>query len=208
MSYLHVVADERELIGFLCGDLGAKLLLADIAPNGEPRIAEDPIVALPLDLPDRLTVGSKDVRTLIFWLPDCGPVKTMRNAAEPKDARDRVSRLLIREAVSEQFADVIDLERTPVLRLLRSHWHAPNRLAPGNLGSMALKSSAIPDNVNRKYSKAVRWLKKRGIKTDPFSHCPEVRNRRPERLGSLWVWVQPHAMKLVEQDTEIWPWNV
>jgi hypothetical protein len=207
MSYLCIAEDEREFTHFLCGELGAQLLLADVAPGGEPRVAKDPFSALPPDLPERAKFGTKQVHTLIFWLPHCGPIKTMRDAPEPKDARERVSRLLTQEAASEQFADVIDLERTPVLRLIRSHRHAPNRLAPGNLGSMAVRSSTIPEEVKRKHSKALRWLKKRGVKTDPFAHCPEVKDQRPEKLGPLWVWVQPHAMKLVERGTEIWPWN-
>lgn len=207
MSYLQVVEDERELTVFLCEELGAKLLLSDVAPAGEPQIAKDPLAALPEELPERATFGSKEIYNLMFWLPDCGPVKTMRDAAEPTDARDRVSRLLTQDAAGEKFADVVDSECTPVLRLRRSHWQAPNRLAPGQLASMPIVSSAIPKDVKRAHAKAERWLRSRGTKTDPFAHCPEVKDRRPERLGPLWVWVQPHAMKLVERGTEIWPWN-
>src|SRR5260370_21238054 len=70
------------------------------------------------------------------WLREIGPVKTQSNAPAATNARDRVARLLTQDAAAGQFADVIDLERTPVLTLTRSHWHAQNRLAPGNLGSM------------------------------------------------------------------------
>jgi hypothetical protein len=207
VSHLLVTDDEQDLAAFLCGELGAKLLLMDVAAAGEPKVADDPLSALPSELPAAATYGSKDVHSLIFWLPEIGPVKTLGNAPAATNARDRIARLLTRDAAAGQFADVIDLERTPVLTLSRSHWQAPNRLAPGNLGSMPTASQTIPPEVKRLYSRALRWLKKRGVKMDPFAHCAEVRDRRPERLGPLWVWAQPNAKTLVEQGIEIWPWN-
>ena len=43
--------DERDLAAFLCGELGAKLLLTDVATAGEPKVADDPLSALPSELP-------------------------------------------------------------------------------------------------------------------------------------------------------------
>jgi hypothetical protein len=144
MSYLHVTDDERELAGFLCGELGAKLLLSDVAAAGEPRFADDSISALPSELPAAAVFGSTEVYTFIFWLPAVGPVKTFRDTPPASDAGDRVARRLSREAAGEQFLDLIDLERTPVLTFNRSHWHARNWLAPGNLGSMPRRSADRP----------------------------------------------------------------
>jgi hypothetical protein len=202
MTYLQVTDDERELTALICGELGAKLLLTDVAVAGEANMAVDPCSALPARLPFKPKFGSVDVYTLIFWLPACGPIKTFGDAPAPQTPGDRVARLLTREAAKEKYADVIDLERTPALTLYRSHWHAPNRLAPGNLA----RTTTFP-GVQSAYSSAQRWLRKRGAKVDPFAYCEEARNQRPKRLGPLWVWVQPHAMALVEQGTEIWPWN-
>jgi hypothetical protein len=206
MSYLHVTDDERELVAFLCGELSAKLLLSDVASKGEPRFADDPLSSLPSELPAAPKFGSNKVYTLIFWLPAIGPVKTLRDAPPASAPRDRVARLLSREAAAEQFADLIDFERSPVLTFTRSHWHAPNRLAPGILSSMPA-TTVLPREVQRVHSRMQRWLRNRGVKIDPFEHCAEVKDRRPKRLGLLWVWVQPHAMALVQQGTEIWPWN-
>ena len=75
MSHLLVTDDERDLAAFLCGELGAKLLLTDVAAAGEPKVADDPLSALPSELPAAATYGSKEVRSLIFWLPEIGPVK-------------------------------------------------------------------------------------------------------------------------------------
>ncbi len=207
MSFLLVPEDESELTVYLCEELGAKLLLSDIAMEAEPQIARDPLQALPAQLPHEATPGCKEIYELLFWLPACGPIKTMRDAPEATDARDRVAQLLTRDSAANQFADVIDTQRTPVLRLRRSTKMAGNRLAPGLLGTMRIQASALPQDVRRMHAKATRWLKKRGAKTDPFLHCPEVKERRPANLRPLWVWVQPYAMELVEQGTEIWPWN-
>jgi hypothetical protein len=203
VSHLLVTDDERDLAAFLCGELGAKLLLTDVATAGEPKVADDPLSALPSELPTAATYGSKEVRSLIFWLPEIGPVKTLGNAPPATNPRDRVARLLTEDAAAEQFADVLDFERTTLLTLTRSHWHAQNRLAPGNLSTL----QTISPEVKRQYSRALRWLKKRGVKMDPFAHCAEVRDRRPKRLGPLWVWAQPNAKALVELGIEIWPWN-
>lgn len=207
MSDLLVPADERELVAFLCRTLGARLLLSDIAPRGQPRLADDAVLALPAELPGRARLGNTEVSSLTFWLPDCGPIRTMRDAPEPRTAHDRVARVLARDAASDRFADVIDLERTPVLTLRRSTRMLSNRLAPGGLGSMPIGSSLIPDEVSRRHAAASRWLKRCAVKIDPFSHCPEVQTRRPQRLGLLWVWVQPHAFELVQRGLEIWPWT-
>src|SRR5882757_8544870 len=113
MSYLHATDDEQDLVAFLCGKLGAKLLLSDVAVVGEARCADDPLAALPPQLPTAAVFGSQEVRTFIFWLSAVGPIKTFRDAPPASDARDRVARLLARDAASEQYADLIDLERTP-----------------------------------------------------------------------------------------------
>jgi hypothetical protein len=204
VSHLLVTDDERDLAAFLCGELGAKLLLEDVATGGEPNVADDPLSALPSALPSPAIFGSKDVHSLIFWLAGVGPIKTLGNAPPATDPRDRVARRLTQDAAGARFADVIDLERTPVLTLTRSHWHAQNRLAPGNLGATTLRTMPT---AKRLYCRALRWLKKRGVKLDPFAHCEEVRDRRPQRLGPLWVWAQPNAKTLVDEGIEIWPWN-
>ena len=206
MSYLLTTDDERDLVAFLCGELGAKLLLTDVAVGGEPSIASDPLAALPEALPGPAVFGSKEVYMMTFWLAACGPIKTLRDAPAPGSAQEQVARALTREHASELFDDVIDIERSPVLVLTRSHWHGRNRLAPGAFGPLT-SSRNLHEDVKRAFSTARRWLQKRSVKTDPFAHCPEVKDRRPARLGPLWVWVQPHAMALVTQGTEIWPWN-
>lgn len=207
MSFLLTPEDERELAVYLRDEMGARLLLSDIAPHAEPQIAVDPLQALPVELPPWPRPESGAVYELLFWLSSCGQIKTMRDAPETATAQDKVTRYLMQDAASDNFKDVIDISRTPVLLLHRSKIWAPNRLVPGSLSTMAVKASALPQNVKSAHTRVTRWLKNRGAKIDPFLHCPEVKERRPVNLGPLWVWAQPYATELVEQGIEIWPWN-
>ncbi len=110
MSFLLLPEDERPFITFLCEELGLRLLLDDLASGGVARVATDPLRAVPAELP--FGIG----RTLIFWASSLGPVRTMADAPHPKDAADRVARALTAQAAGARFPDVIDFERTPVLR--------------------------------------------------------------------------------------------
>lgn len=206
VNFLLLPQDERDLTSYLCSELGARLLLSDIAPSGEAQVADDPLRALPPDLPGPAKLGSREIYYLSFWLPEHGAIRTMRDAPEATDPRDIVSRGLTREA-SDKYLDVIDSERTPMLWLCRSMRMSNHRLAPGTLGMYRLAPPELAGTVPRTHAKAIRWLKRRGVKLDPFLHCPEVADRRPARLGPLWVCVQPHAQLLVQQGLEIWPWN-
>lgn len=210
MNHLLTVADERELTQFLSEEIGAKLLLSDVAPKGVPEVAVDPLAALPASLPTPPKFGVHQIIYLTFWLPDCGDVKTRASARPAVSAFDRVARLLTcesAEAAGVDDADIIDFECTPIIQLGRSHQYAANRLAPGFLYSMHVKRASLPEPALKKFVATERWLKRRGVKTDPFQHCVEVQTRRPQNLGRLWVCVQPHAMARVRQGTEIWPWN-
>lgn len=206
MSFLLVPQDERDLTTYLCNEVGARLLLSDIAPSRAAQVAEDPLQALPPDLPAAATPGSRSIHDLLFWLPEHGAIRTMRDAPEAADPRDVISRRLTRES-SDRYLDVIDTTRTPLLRLRRSTRISGNRLKPGVLGLAPLDTPELQETVARTHAKVVRWLKRRGTKIDPFLHCPEVADRRPIRLGPLWVWVQPHAGVLVGKGVEIWPWS-
>jgi hypothetical protein len=210
VSHLLLPQDERELTEFLCVEVGAKLLLTDVTRAGEPTVAADPLGALPSHLPVAAIPGVRQIIELLFWLPDCGPVAAMCDAPEPRGAHSRVARLLSREAADVEgiaYENLIDLERTPVLSLIRTHWHTPARLAPGQLTSMPIPKASLPECVRVAYSRAERWLKGRGQKLDPFDHCPQVKERRPRRLGPLGVWAQPHALAQVRSGIEVWPWN-
>jgi hypothetical protein len=202
MGELLVPGDERDFTAFVCETFGAKLLLSDVTTNGEPHLANDPLAALPETLPGPAKFGVHQVLYLMFWLPSFGPVRTLADAPPPSTPHDIVASRLTNEAAEaagESGRDLIDFKRTPALVYRRSIARSPRRLSPGGLGSMA--------EVRAARDKAQRWLRKRAVKTDPFEHCPEVRHRRPQRLGPLWCWIQPEAWRMVQAGTEVWPWD-
>ena len=206
MNYLLTPTDELELISFLREEVGAHMILSELAPNGQASIASERIHTLP-DLPGPAKYGCTSIRCFRFWLRDCGPIRTHRDAPRPIDPKDRVARYLTKEATGDAYDGVIDFTRTPSLFFSRTTQMNSRRLAPGRFGAMPVKAKNLPADVKKKHATVERWLRTRGRKTDPFAHCPEVADRRPERLGVLWVSVQPNATKLVENGMEIWPWN-
>ena len=210
MSDLLAPADEKDLSIFLIETFGARLLVSDVTSHGEPRLAGDALAALPGSLPGPVFPGDRALRTLIFWLPYAGPVRTLADARTPDAPRDRVARRISADAADAagvRPADLVDLEKTPVLILKRSTALGPHRLAPGAFAAMPVKATALPAEVRAAYGKTQRWLRKRAIKADPFEHCAEVRSRRPDSIGALWCWVQPEAWRLVQAGAEIWPWS-
>jgi hypothetical protein len=207
MSDLLAPVDERNLTAFLCGTLGAQLLLSDLTTAGEPRLAADAVAALPDVLPGPAAFGDRAVRDLIFWLPCVGPIRTLSDAPPPNLPHDRIALRLSAQAAGDHAADLIDFERTPVLILNRSKALTARRLAPGALAAMPLRTTALPAEVRAIHARTRRWLTARAVKVDPFEHCREVQSRRPKSLGPLWCWVQPEAWRLVEAGAEIWPWS-
>lgn len=206
MNYLLTQNDELELIHFLREKLGAQMLLSDIAPGGDARIASSTFDALP-NLPKPAKYGCKDIYQYKFWLKSCGPIITLGSAPQSTHPKDRVVQFLTKEAAGDSYEHVIDFMRTPSLSLTRTTQMNSRRLAPGVFGAMPVGTKDMPSEVIERYTIAQHWLKKRGTKIDPFAHCPEVEHLRPNRLGVLWVSVQPDAMTLVESGMEIWPWN-
>ena len=207
MTHLLAPGDERDLTAYLCKTLGAKLLLSDVTTAGEPHVAADAVAALPPELPGPASFGDNSVRTLLFWLPFAGPIRTLVDAPSPETPLDRVAGLLSAQAAADRAPDLIDLARTPVLMLHRSKTLGANRIAPGELAAMPVRIAALPADVRAVHANTRRWLKGRAVKVDPFDHCPEIRSRRPKSLGPLQCWVQPEAWRLVQAGAEIWPWS-
>lgn len=156
MSILLTEEDERDLTEFLVEELGAKLLLNDLAPKGSPNVAEYPLSALPKNLPSRPVFGGDNVYSLLFWLPECGDIQTMASAPQPESAHIKVARKLTLDSAGDNFNNLIDQERTPILRLSRTIRISNNRPAPGQLGSMPVTVKDMPKDVKSKHGKAIR----------------------------------------------------
>ncbi len=204
MGYLLYPEDERDLTRKLTGDFGRRLLLSDVAPQGEPLLASDPQGALPPQLPSE----PDDPRFLMFWVEDLGPIRTAGNAAAVADPADEIARVLSAQsarAANVDPQDLIDQTRTPVLGLHRTRSHS-GRLVPATLTAMPIPTSRQPTELLRRHRRVSEWLKRRGRRINPFEHCTDLPIEQPRNLNPFWVWVQPHAERWLEDGGEVWPW--
>lgn len=99
-----------------------------------------------------------------------GPIRTLADAPMARDAVGRVALHLNREA-TQQWRDLIDLTRTPVIG-------CANRLAPqrglplaGGLTTMQVRVRDLPREVPSLHSRVERYLKRHSPRLDPFETC-------------------------------------
>jgi hypothetical protein len=144
----------------------------------------------------------------VFWSPELGAVRTLRDAPSSDDARDRVASLLAREATSA-WRDLIDLKRTPVIRFARSRWHDEDRteLQPGLLQTMALPLKQQPIALTRRRSRIDRWMKQQGVAINPFDHARELPVEQPKNVKPFTAWAWPEAEAWIRDGGCVWPWT-
>lgn len=208
MHLLALPKDEQQIIRHLCEQEGLQLLLADLLQEGSPRVAADPLAALAPSLPSwkRLRaavtpgVGVTDptyqeVWKYLLWANSLGPIRTLDDAPAARDAVDRVALQLNREA-TEQWRDLIDLTRTPVIGLRRTSWHhREDCLIAGALTTMRVRVRDLPREVTALYSRVERYLKRHSQRLDPYETCQVYTGRRldPRQVRGWWMWAMPHA---------------
>jgi hypothetical protein len=208
LRYLLTPVDEADLAAHLCGDLGMRLLLSDVTTDGAPSIAAEPAIALPAALPGRPYFGDPAIRRFTFWAEALGPIATMRDAPNPTNAHERVSRILTRENAGDAFADVIDSSRTPLIQWCRCAVHSSRRVLPGRLGATMGPTQQRPRELQKLLRGVEVWLQQRAQTVDPFETCPEARERQPRNTSRFRVSVLPDAARWRrEGDLEIWPWD-
>src|SRR3990172_588363 len=188
MSYLLFPDDERRFVTYLIKGLGAVMLRDEHSTGGNPHLHADPTAAVGSTLP-----GEGELRTLIFWLQDVGPVATLRDAPDATDVKDRVAVQLTKEAAGSNFGRLVDLRRTPVVRWHRSVLRTARLVVPGMLQAMVLAGSAMPPEVSRRHRAAERWLKSNGVAMDPFAHCQQIPVHVPADRRHFRVWAHPVA---------------
>jgi hypothetical protein len=108
---------------------------------------------------------------------------------------DRVALQLNREA-TDQWRDLIDLTRTPVLGLRRTGWHhREDCLIAGALTTMCVRVRDLPREVTALHSRVERYLKRHSQRLDPFETCQVYTGRRldPRQTGGWWMWAMPQA---------------
>ena len=104
MNYLLLVVDEVEAASFLTEELG----LEQVGPAAH----------IDRELPSR---ASSEPRDFIFWAPNIGPLRSLGDAPPPRDATEAVLRKLNRDSHPDRWQDLLDVARSPVLRMHRSN---------------------------------------------------------------------------------------
>ena len=208
MHLLALPEDEQEIIRHLCEEEGLQLLLSDLLQEGSPRVAAEPLDALASDLPSRKRlraavtpgVGGTDptyqpVWEYLLWASSLGPIRTLADATAAREPADRVAHQLNHEA-TEQWHDLIDLTRTPVIGLRRTGWHhREDCLIAGALTTMHVRVRDLPREVASLHSRVERHLKRRSRRLDPFDTCQVYTGSRLDsrQTRGWWMWAMPQA---------------
>jgi len=205
MNWLLLPEDEVQLVTYLTGPLGLRMVLPKLTSAGV-ALAKDPLTALTSELPGHVTEGIPWDFT--FWCPDIGPMRLLgdRPSEGHDDVRTRVA-LQMTKVESPRWRELLDLRRTPVIRFRRSAWHQEGPLMPGLLQGMDLTVKEHPSDVIRLLRSITSWLKREGEKLNPFEHCSNSPIPQPRNLNPFWVWARPCALSWVRAGGEVWPWN-
>ena len=210
MSYLLLPGDEAVLVEGVTREFGLIFLASALAPAGKPKMIASPAEAVPGDLalPAQPHQQPSAPIEFFWWCSEIGPIKTLGDAPPSDNPRDRVAELLNREA-TDDWRDLIDLKRTPVIRYSRSGWHDDRRtrMRPGALRAMAMPVREQPDVLDQLHARIVRWMQNEGERLDPFDHCSDVPIERPSNTSQFSVWAWPEALAWVRGGGEIWPWT-
>lgn len=196
VRFLLLPDDEREFFEWLQQEHGLELTAAIETATGLTRLER--LSRLPSELPGRLGEESSIPRELVLRDPDWGI-----NDLDPWDtdsAVARVMRSLNAEAVGTagvSLDDVVDFERTRVLRFRRCGW-----MRAGELHVAVLQGSARPTRqqdplVTALLKSAQRWLARGGVRVE----LPDGVHYRPRILA------RPRAHDWVQQGGVVYPWD-
>jgi hypothetical protein len=198
MSYLLLPEDERELVTYLCDDLGWGLITGAIE-RGTPIAFAAPSVALSGDLPVAGDHATGPLWVLLFWSPEWGRAIAIGDAPEPTDLVRRVLRSR-RGGDTGALDNVIDLLVSPVVIYRRCYWgdHPDGSLGVGFLRGMDRPRADWPAELRRAVGQAERWLKRGGVKINPFDYVDG-----PGTIPNVVTWARPAAWSWLERGGRI-----
>jgi hypothetical protein len=197
VRFLLLPDDECSFMEWLRQEHGLELAAAAGAETGLTRLT--PLSQLPTELPGPLGGGPSSVpREFVLRAPDWGT-----NDLDPWDTESvvaRVMRSLNAEAAGRAGMspdDLIDFERTRVVRFRRCGW-----TRAGELHVAALQGSARParlqdPTVAAMLKSAERWLARGAVRVE----LPKEVRYRPRILA------RPHAQEWVESGGVVCPWD-
>ena len=201
MRYLLFPEEERALISYFRGELGLRFLASD----GGATADADPVERIGDEFPELM---SRTEREYYFWCPEIGPVKRLGDS-RPRDIKEAVCLQVNRQSYPDNWQNLIDLSRTPIVSWRRPVWYRASRncLVAGRLGSLTAKLKEYPPELGRLYKRVERWLRKPATKINPFRHCSNTPVPEPKNLSPFWVAAWPLGMAWVDQGGELWPWD-
>ncbi len=198
--------DERLLVDHLTDARGLRLLRSDDLRDGPPlfRGQLDPP---PLPPPPEPLREPQEPSEFLFWWPEGGELRRLGDAPAPEDPVGHVA-LKLTQSGTEHWRDVLDSERSPIIRWSRCHWHASGALCPGLLQAQSTSSTRQPPELLGLHRRAKTWMQKQGVRINPFDHAPDdVPVGEPANLNAFWVWAFPAAEAWVRDGGTVWPWN-
>jgi len=188
-------------------DAEGLLLLASDHLRAGPSVVRGQLDPPSLPPPAEPLTPREEPATFNFWWQEGGELRALGDAPPPGDAAGRVALKLAQDA-SEHRQDLLDLERSPIVRWARCRWHSSGALCPGLLQAQARKTSEQPAGLVRLHRRVARWMKKQGVRINPFDHGPEeLTMDPPANLNMFWAWAFPAAEAWVRDGGTIWPWN-
>lgn len=212
MSFLLLPEDERELVAYLVETRGLRLLVGDVLQRDvsgrrRPRVSVDALAAIPRVLPGPPAPGDTEVRQFLFWPPDVGGLVALGDPGRGQDPRSRVGIALSMQGNVQRWRDVVDQDRSPLIRWRRCYWRTNGHLTPGLLQGMAEVTRLWPSELLRLHSSIDRWLRKGSSRLDPFDYCDNPPVAPPANRSRFVVWARPEAMAWVREGGRIWPWT-
>ncbi len=196
--YLLLPDDEREFVDWAQGSCGLILLGGDRLWSGEPQPAG--LAGLPAELPGPPEPGVAPASALELLLWDRGWGVNNLPGWDGQSAGSRVRGHLTEAAAKPagmSVDELIDLERTRVLRLRRSGWTWDGALRVAALQGSARPSRLQDQAVMRVLRAAERWMRHGATEIS----LPETFRFRPRVLA------RPGAAAYVGSGGVVYPWD-
>lgn len=203
MQVLMTPIDESSFTRYMTGVLGFELLTDPAVVDGEPALAEGPLIALPAELP-RLRGGADEVVEFTFWCRRVGRLQTMAEAPQPQSFAEARWRVGMEDRCPGGWQDHVDPWRSPVIRLRRCIWADDGSLHPGRVDAMAEGAllDDMPPAIRLAFRRTKEWLMASSLRTPP---PPEIARRHHDRRDrqALVVWALPDAGRWVAEGGQI-----
>lgn len=203
MRTLMTPDDESSFVRFVTGELRFDLLTTTLVVDGEAAVAEDPLVALPAELP-RPWGGADEVVGFTFWCRRVGRLRTVAETPRPQSSAEATWRETMEDRYPGGWQDHVDPWRSPVIRLRRSVWTADGSLRPGRVDAMSEGAllDDMPPSIRLSFRRTKEWLMLSSLRIPP---PPEIARRRQGKreVQALVVWALPDAARWVAEGGQI-----